>query len=121
MVGHVGKGIELEERIARMAEDRGWTVLKRKRFGHRVLDLVLQRGGVILVVQAKNKVVTSPSDVSQTRRDYVEYIDWLIEERLGLQIRPVLVSDGFSKATKRRARSYRIMCYKVEELGRLLR
>ncbi|MER3601762.1 MAG: hypothetical protein C4339_03485 [Nitrososphaerota archaeon] len=112
-------GKELEDRIAALAEQRGWIVEKRKKFGPHVLDLVLRRRGLVLVVQCKN-TAASPRDVTQTRKDFEAYLNWLLEEKLGILVQPVLVAREFSERTKRRASGYRVLCYMPDELEKLL-
>lgn len=116
----VSRGSELEDLIEAIALECGWRVEKRRRHGKRILDLVLSKGGVVFIVQAKNKDVAQPRDVSQTRKDYEEYINYLIRERLGLRVASILVSRGFSDGAKRRARGYGVRLYRVEELRDLL-
>lgn len=116
----VAKGSELEDLIAKLAERHGWRVEKRKKFNDRVLDLVVKKGSVIFVVQCKNTIRASPSDVTQTRRDFDAYVSWLLEEKLKVQIVPILVSNDFSKRARERARSYGVFLYTVDELKELL-
>ncbi|MGC8555817.1 MAG: restriction endonuclease [Conexivisphaera sp.] len=116
----VEKGKELEDMIERLAEENGWRVEKRKKYGDRILDLILSKGGTVFIVQSKNTDQAMPSDVSQARKDYEEYVRWLLEEKLGLSVVPVLVSKSFSEGARGRARSYGVMLYTVEELEGLL-
>lgn len=114
------KGKELEDYVERIARKYGWSVEKRKRYGDRIIDILLRKKGVALIVQCKNTDRASPRDVSQTKRDYDEFVRYLLEEKLGLSIRPVLISKDFSDRSRRRARSYGVMLYTVEELEKLL-
>lgn len=114
------KGKELEDYIEAMAKKYGWRVEKRKKYGNRIVDILLRKKGIALVVQCKNTERASPQDVSQTRRDYDEFVRYLLEEKLGLLVRPILVSKDFSPRSKRRARSYGVMLYTVEELEKFL-
>lgn len=115
-----GRGTSLEDALAELAERNGWIVEKRKRRGARIPDLVLRRGGVVLVVQVKDKEAT-PRDASQTRRDLLSYLEWLLEKELGIQVRGVLVARDFTKGTRARASRYGVMCYRVDEVASLLR
>lgn len=117
---NVSKGKELEEEIAKLARAKGWTVKERKKHGKRIQDLILKKGKVVLVVQLKNTKTAGPKDVSQARRDYFEFIDHLLREELGVRVGVVLISNDFSESAKKRARSYGIMLYKVEEFKKLL-
>lgn len=73
----------LEEEIARKAEKYGWHVELRKKHGSRIQDLVLRRGGLVYVVQVKElSSPAGPRHVTQTRRDYEEYVRYLLEESL---------------------------------------
>ncbi len=116
----VDKGKELEDLVEEIAEGNGWRVEKRRKFGDRILDLVISKGGTVFVIQCKNTDQAMPSDVSQTRKDYEEYIRWLLEEKLGVTVVPILVSRSFSKGAKERARSYGVLLYTVEEIEGLL-
>ena len=116
----VDKGKELEDRIAQVAEENGWRVEKRKKYGDRILDLVISKGGMVFVVQSKNREQAMPSDVSQARKDFEEYLNWLLEEKCGMIVVPILVSRSFSEGARRRASSYRVRLYTVEELEELL-
>ncbi len=115
-----GKGKELEDHIEEVARKYGWRVEKRKKYGGRIVDILLRKRGMTFVVQCKNTEMAMPRDVSQTRKDYDEFVRYLLEEELGITIRPILVSKGFSKGTRRRARGYGVMLYTVEELERFL-
>ena len=116
----VEKGKELEDFIERIAEEHGWRVEKRRKYGDRILDLVISKGGTVFIVQSKNTDQAMPSDVSQTRKDFEEYVRWLLEEKLGLSVVPILVSRSFSDGAKGRARSYGVLLYTVDELENLL-
>lgn len=116
----VAKGLELEDLIARIAGENGWRVEKRRRFDDRVLDLVIEKGGVVFIIQCKNTSRALPSDVTQTRRDFDAYVNWLLGEKLKIQVASILVSNSFSKGARGRARSYGVMLYTIDELKRLL-
>ena len=110
----------LEEEIMELAKKHGWNVELRRKHGRRIQDLVLERGGLVLVIQVKDlSSPAGPKAVSQTRQDYQEYLMDLVKRRLGLLVVPVLVSKGFSQKAKRRASSYRVGCYTPDELERL--
>lgn len=115
----VEKGKELEDFVERMAMESGWHVEKRKRYGDRILDLVISKGGTIFIVQCKNTSKATPSDVSQTRKDYESFIEWLLEEKLGYRVVPVLVSRSFSEKAKNRARNYGVLFYEMDEVNGL--
>lgn len=115
------KGRRLENVIARLAEKNGWRVEKRKMHGRRIQDLILRKNGLILVVQLKNTSKAGPKDVSQTRKDYVEYLNYLLSEELGVRVIPILVSKDFSERAKRRARSYGVFLYRLEEFEKYLK
>ena len=111
----------LEEEIAEAARRHGWSVELRRKHGRRIQDLVLSRGGLVLVVQVKDlSAPAGPKAVSQARFDCEEYLRDLVKSRLGLTVVPVLVSNSFSEKAKRRATSYRVRCYTREEVERLL-
>jgi HJR/Mrr/RecB family endonuclease len=111
----------LEEEIAELAKKHGWSVELRRKHGRRIQDLILERRGLVLVVQAKDlSSPAGPKAVSQARQDYQEYLMNLVKRRLGLLIVPVLVSKSFSQKAKRRASSYHVRCYKLDELEKLL-
>ena len=111
----------LEEEIAELARKHGWSVELRRKHGRKIQDLVMERGGLVLVVQVKDLFSPAgPKAVSQARQDYQEYLMDLVKRRLGLLVVPVLVSKGFSPKAKRRASSYRVRCYAPDELERLL-
>ncbi len=114
------KGKELEDHIEEVAKKHGWRVEKRKKYGGRIVDILLRKKGIALVVQCKNTEKAMPQDVSQAKRDYDEFVRYLLEEKLGLSIRPILVSKGFSPGSRKRARGYGVMLYTVEELEKLL-
>ncbi len=118
--GATDKGKELEDYIEVVAKKYGWRVEKRKKYGSRIVDLLLRKKGIALVIQCKNTSRASPQDVSQAKRDYDEFVRYLLEEKLGLSIRPILVSNDFSPGSRRRARNYGVMLYTVEELERFL-
>ena len=115
----VKKGKELEDLVERMAIEGGWRVEKRKRYGDRILDLVVYRGGTIFIIQCKNTDKATPSDVSQTKKDYESFIEWLLEEKLGYRVVPVLVSHSFSEKAKNRARNYGVLFYGMDEVNSL--
>jgi len=111
----------LEEEILELAKKHGWNVELRRKHGRRIQDLVLEREGLVLVVQVKDlSSPAGPKAVSQARQDYQEYLMDLVKHRLGLIVVPVLVSHDFSQKAKRRASSYRVKCYMPAELERLL-
>jgi hypothetical protein len=114
-------GSQLEDMMEREAERNGWIVQKRKRFGDRVIDLVLEqrRRGVIMVLQAKNTVAT-PMDVTQAYKDYLAYMEWLIQDRLGVVVLPVLLAKNFSPGVTKRAAKYDVRAYKLQEFLDLL-
>jgi hypothetical protein len=114
------KGKELEDLIESFAKRHGWSVEKRKRYRGKIVDLLIRKKGITFVVQCKNTEMAMPSHVTQAKKDYEEYVRFLLEEKLGLSIRPVLVSNGFSKGAKKRAKSYDVMLYNVEDFKRLL-
>ncbi len=116
----VEKGKELEDLVERVAEEHGWTVEKRRKYGDRILDLVLTKGGTVFIVQSKNTDQAMPSDVSQARKDFEEYVRWLLEEKFGITVVPVLISRSFSEGARKRARSYGVLLYTVDELEDLL-
>jgi len=43
----------LEDEIAELAKRHGWSVELRRKHGRRIQDLVLEGGGLVLVVQVK--------------------------------------------------------------------
>lgn len=111
----------LEEYIAEVARANGWSVELRKRHGSRIQDLILRRGGLILVVQVKNlSSPAGPKAVTQTKRDFDEYVRHLLEEKLGVTIVPVLISKDISEKARKRALSYGIRYYRPSELEKIL-
>ncbi|MEM2092333.1 MAG: restriction endonuclease [Candidatus Bathyarchaeia archaeon] len=112
----------LEEYIAEVARANGWNVELRKRHGSRIQDLILERGGLILVVQVKDlSNPAGPRAVTQTKRDFDEYIRHLLGERLGVTVVPVLISKDISEKARRRALSYGIRYYRPNELEKILK
>ncbi|MBS7639903.1 MAG: restriction endonuclease [Candidatus Bathyarchaeia archaeon] len=112
----------LEEHIAEVARANGWNVELRKRHGSRIQDLILERGGLILVVQVKDlSNPAGPRAVTQTKRDFDEYIRHLLGERLGVTVVPVLISKDISEKARRRALSYGIRYYRPNELEKILK
>lgn len=112
----------LEEEIAEKAEKYGWKVELRRKHGSRIQDLILKRGRLVLVLQVKD--LSGPADpraVTQTRRDYEEYIRYLLEEKLGVIVVPVLVARELSRNARKRAASYGISHYRPDEIDNLLR
>lgn len=112
----------LEEEIAVKAKANGWHVELRKRHGSRIQDLILSRGGLVLVVQVKDySSPAGPSAVTQTKRDLDEYIRHLLEERLGIIVVPILISKSISEKARKRALSYGVRCYSPSEFESALR
>ena len=112
----------LEEEIAEKARANGWHVELRKKHGKRIQDLILSRGGLIFVVQVKeHSTPAGPRAVTQTKRDFEEYVRHLLEEKLGVTVVPILVSRRFSDKAKKRALSYGIRCYNPQELEKMLK
>lgn len=112
----------LEEHVAEIAKANGWSVELRKRHGTRIQDLILRRGGLILVIQVKDlSSPAGPKAVTQTKRDFDEYIRHLLEERLGVTVVPVLISKDISEKAKKRALSYGIRYYRPSELEKILK
>jgi len=112
----------LEEEIAGLAEKHGWSVQLRKKHGKRIQDLVLSRGGLVLVLQVKDlSAPAGPRAVSQTKQDYDKFVKSLLRERLGITVVPVLVSHEISEKAKKRALSYGIRHYRPDEIEKLLR
>ena len=67
------------------------------------------------------KDLSGPRAVTQTRRDYEEYIRYLLEEKLGVILIPVLVARELSKNARKRAKSCGISRYRPDEINGLLR
>lgn len=112
----------LEEYVAEVAKSHGWSVELRRRHGSRIQDLILQRGGLILVVQVKDlSSPAGPRAVTQTKKDFDEYVKHLLEEKLGVTIVPILISNNISEKAKRRALSYGIRYYKPSDLEKILK
>lgn len=112
----------LEEYIAEVAKRYGWHVELRKRHGNRIQDLILRRGGLILVVQVKDlSNPAGPKAITQTKRDFDEYVKHLIEEKIGVTVVPILVSNNISEKARRRAISYGIRFYNPSELENILK
>jgi len=112
----------LEEEIAEKARANGWHVELRKKHGKRIQDLILSRGGLIFVIQVKEQSTPAgPRAVTQTKRDFEEYVRHLLEEKLGVTVVPILVSRRFSDKAKKRALSYGIRCYNPQELEKMLK
>jgi len=112
----------LEEYVAEVAKRYGWHVKLRKRHGNRIQDLILRRGGLILVVQVKDlSNPAGPKAITQTKRDFDEYIRHLLEEKIGVTVVPILVSNDISEKAKRRALSYGIRFYNPSELEKILK
>ena len=112
----------LEEKIAEKARANGWHVELRKKHGNRIQDLVLQRGGLVLVIQVKDlSSPAGPRAVTQAKKDFDEYIKHLLEKKLGIMVVPILVSNRISERAKRRALSYGIRHYKPNELEKILK
>lgn len=114
--------MDLEEKIAEKAKANGWHVELRKKHGKRIQDLILRRGGLVLVVQVKNlSNPAGPKAVSQTKKDFDEYVKHLLKEKLGIIVVPVLISNDISEKARRRALSYGIRFYKPNELEGMLK
>jgi len=112
----------LEEEIAERAKKLNWNVELRKKHGKRIQDLILERGGLVLVLQVKDlSSPAGPRHVTQTKRDYDEYVRYLLEERLGVIVVPILVSHELSEKAKKRALSYGIRHYRPDEIDKLLK
>ncbi|MEM1507832.1 MAG: hypothetical protein QXU02_05860 [Candidatus Bathyarchaeia archaeon] len=112
----------LEEYVAEMAKSYGWDVELRRRHGSRIQDLILHRGGLVLVVQVKDlSSPAGPRAISQTKKDFDEYVKHLLEEKLGVMVVPILISNDVSEKAKRRALSYGIRCYKPSDLEKVLK
>ena len=111
----------LEEEIAEKAKELGWSVELRRKHGSRIQDLVLSRGGLVLVLQVKDlSTPAGPRAVSQTKRDYDEFVRSLLRERLGVTVVPILISREISVKAKKRALSYGIRHYRPDEIEKLL-
>jgi RecB family endonuclease NucS len=112
----------LEEHVAEVAKKHGWNVELRKRHGSRIQDLILKRGGLVLVIQVKDlSNPAGPKAITQTKRDFDEYIKHLLEEKMGVTVVPILVSNNISEKAKRRALSYGIRFYSVSEIEKILK
>ncbi|MEM0049830.1 MAG: restriction endonuclease [Candidatus Bathyarchaeia archaeon] len=112
----------LEEKVAEIAKNYGWNVELRKRHGNRIQDLILRRGGLVLVVQVKDlSSPAGPRAVSQTKKDFDEYVRHILREKLGITVIPVLVSNGISDRARKRALSYGVRCYTLSELENMLK
>jgi len=112
----------LEEKVAEMAKAYGWHVELRKKHGSRVQDLILRRGGLVLVVQVKDlSSPAGPRAVTQTKKDFDEYVRHLLKEKLGITVIPVLISNNISDRARRRALSYGIRYYAPGELEKILK
>lgn len=112
----------LEERVAEVAKAYGWHVELRKRHGSRIHDLILRRGGLVLVVQVKDlSSPAGPRAVTQTKKDFDEYIRHLLEEKLGVTVVPVLISKDISEKARKRALSYGIRYYSPEDLEKIFK
>ncbi|MEM2321393.1 MAG: hypothetical protein QXS79_05905 [Candidatus Bathyarchaeia archaeon] len=112
----------LEEKVAEMARAYGWHVELRKKHGGRVQDLILRRGGLVLVIQVKDlSSPAGPRAVSQTKKDFDEYIKHLLGEKLGITVIPVLISNDLSDRARRRALSYGIRYYTPNDLEKILK
>ena len=117
----VVRGKKLEKELEKEAEMYGWKVKKRKKHGRNIQDLILRKGNLVFVVQLKNTDQAGPRDVSQTKKDYEEYINYLVKEELGLKVAPVLVSKSFSEKARKRAKNYGVMLYRLNEFKKLLK
>lgn len=112
----------LEEKVAEMARANGWQVELRKKHGNRIHDLILKRGGLVLVVQIKDlSSPAGPRAVTQTKKDFDEYVRHLLKEKLGITVIPVLVSNNISDRAKKRALSYGIRYYTPSDLEKVLK
>ncbi len=117
-----GEMLGLEEEVAEKARANGWHVELRKKHGNRIQDLILRRGGLVLVVQVKDSLSPAgPKAITQTKKDFDEYVKHLLEEKLGIMVVPVLVSNELSKKARKRALSYGIRYYKPSELDKILK
>lgn len=114
--------MSLEEEIAEIARRHGWNVELRRRHGRRIQDLVLSRGGLVLIMQVKDlSSPAGPRAVTQAKCDYDEYVKSLLREKLGVVVVPVLVSREVSAKARKRALSYGVICYSPNEVEGLLR
>lgn len=112
----------LEEYIAEVAKSHGWNVELRRKHGSRIQDLILQRGGLILVVQVKDlSSPAGPRAITQTKKDFDEYIKHLLEEKLGVTVVPILISNNISERARKRALSYGIRHYSPKDLEKILK
>jgi putative endonuclease len=80
---------ELGERIAeRWLRARGWRVIQRRfRSGHRDIDLVVERGGVVAFVEVKARR-------SDRFGDPVEAVNWRKQKELGRSARVWIARHG---------------------------
>ncbi|MEM1515245.1 MAG: restriction endonuclease [Candidatus Bathyarchaeia archaeon] len=114
--------MSLEEKVAEMARAYGWHVELRKKHGRHVQDLILKRGGLVLVIQVKDlSSPAGPRTVTQTKKDFDEYVKHLLREKLGITVIPVLISNEISDKAKRRALSYGIRYYSLSDLENMLK
>jgi RecB family endonuclease NucS len=112
----------LEEHVAEVAKRYGWNVELRRKHGSRIQDLILRRGGLVLVIQVKDlSNPAGPKAITQTKRDFDEYIRHLLEEKMGITVVPILISNNISEKAKRRALSYGIRFYSPNEIEKVLR
>lgn len=112
----------LEEKVAEMARTYGWQVELRKKHGSRVQDLILRRGGLVLVVQVKDlSSPAGPRAVTQTKKDFDEYVRHLLKERLGITVIPILISNNISDRARKRALSYGVRYYTLSDLEKMLK
>ncbi|MEM1586607.1 MAG: hypothetical protein QXX99_04560 [Candidatus Bathyarchaeia archaeon] len=114
--------MSLEDKVAEMARTYGWHVELRRKHGNRIQDLILKRGGLVLVVQVKDlSNPAGPKAVTQTKKDFDEYVKHLLNEKLGITVIPVLISNNISERARRRALSYGIRYYAPSDLEKILR
>ena len=112
----------LEEHVAEVAKRYGWNVELRRKHGSRIQDLILRRGGLVLVIQVKDlSNPAGPKAITQTKRDFDEYIRHLLEEKMGITVVPILISNNISEKAKRRALSYGIRFYSPNEIEKVLK
>ncbi|HEX9484112.1 MAG TPA: YraN family protein [Gemmatimonadaceae bacterium] len=80
---------ELGERIAeRWLRDRGWRVMQRRfRSGHRDIDLVVERDGLVAFVEVKARRGIQFGDP-------VEAVDWRKQRELGRSARVWIARHG---------------------------